>query len=215
MTAPEQGTGQAAATTDTATSTYPGGAPAAVDAGLAQESTGPSPTTAQDPTGTASGLGIDIGAMINDPNQSVDLSIDVIGGGVDVDTGLAVGAGVEVSISAPGGVPQVSVGGGGQVAVGGQFDVYGTYDDIDVTTDADAGTMDAEIESVDASASGYGGVQAGAEFGVDFSASPVDGGIPGIGVSGEVGFETQSGLDLDGGYSTFDLRSEPGYDTGW
>ena len=128
---------------------------------------------------------------------------------------FAVGAGVEVSISAPGGVPQVSVGGGGQVAVGGQFDVYGTYDDIDVTTDADAGTMDAEIESVDASASGYGGVQAGAEFGVDFSASPVDGGIPGIGVSGEVGFETQSGLDLDGGYSTFDLHSEPGYDTGW
>ena len=187
MSTPVQGTDQTAQSTDPAT---------------------------PDPTSTASGLGIDVGAMNNDPNQSVDLSIDVVGGDVGVDSGVAVGAGVEVSISAPGGVPQVSVGGGGQVAAGGQFDAFGSYDDIDVTTDADTGTTDAEIESVDASAAGYGGVQAGAEFGIDFSASPVDGGIPGIGVSGEVGFETQSGLDVDGGYSNFDLHSEPGYDTG-
>ena len=215
MTAPAEGTDQTAQSTGTAAPAVPGTAPDAVDAGRAPQPTGSAPAATPDPTSTASGLGIDVGTMINDPNQSVDLSIDVVGGGVDVDTGVAVGAGVDVSVSAPGGVPQVSVGGGGQVAVGGQFDAYGSYDDIDVTTDADAGTVDAEIESVDASAAGYGGVQAGAEFGIDLSASPVDGGVPGIGVSGEVGFETQSGLDLDADYSNFDLHSETGYDTGW
>ncbi|WP_068156450.1 hypothetical protein [Rhodococcus phenolicus] len=201
MTSPAQDTDRT--TTPASPSTEAAAAPAPAPAPSA-------PTPAPDPTSTASDLGIDVGGMINDPNRSVDLSIDVVDGGIDIDTGLETGAGVEVSVSAPGGVPQVSVGGGGRVAAGGQFDTHGSYDDIDVATDADAGTMDADIESVDASASGYGGIEAGAEFGIDFSASPVDGGIPGIGVGGEVGFDTRSGLDLDAGYGNFDLHSDTG-----
>ncbi|MGW4482109.1 hypothetical protein [Rhodococcus triatomae] len=210
MTAPEQPDTTQPAPAGSPATDPAGGVPAAVPAGQAPTTPAAAPADDPNPASPLADLGIDLGGMLNDASQSVDLTIDALSGGLDIDNALEIGGGVDVSVSAPGGIPQVSVDGGGQLAAGGQFDTYGNYDDIDVTTDADTGTTDANIESMDGSAAGYGGVQAGAEFGVDLSASPTDGGIPGIGISGELGFGTQSGLDLDGSYSDIDLHNETG-----
>ncbi|MDV8071412.1 hypothetical protein R4P64_33410 [Rhodococcus sp. IEGM 1366] len=50
--------------------------------------------------------------------------------------GVSAGGGVEVSIGAPGGIPQVSIDAGGQYAVDGEYGAYGSYDDVDLSVDA-------------------------------------------------------------------------------
>lgn len=161
------------------------------------------------PAGPLADLGIDLGALINDPNQSINLTSDSLSGGLSMDGGLKIGGEVNVSLSAPGGIPQVSVDGSAQFAATGEADAYGSYDHVDVTTDADAGTMDVSIDSVDGEASVYGGVEAGIEFGLDASINPLDG-SPDVGVSSGFEFGTESGFDVDGGYNGIDLHTDNG-----
>ncbi|MGO4205167.1 hypothetical protein AB4Z09_26210 [Rhodococcus sp. TAF43] len=153
---------------------------------------------------------IDLSDMLADPGSS-EVSIQSFDAGVSVGGGVAFGGGVDISVGAPEGIPQVSVDVGGQFATEGQFDSYVSYDDVDLSTDAATGTSDVSIESVDGAVSGYGGVQAGGEFGVDFSVNPLDG-VPEVGFNVGAEFAADNGFDIGGGYDHVEIHQEDGGD---
>ena len=115
----------------------------------------------------------------------------------------------EMSVGAPGGIPQVSIDAGGQFAVDGQYGAYGSYDDIDLSADAATGTSEVSIDSAEAGVSGYGGAAGGAEFGVDLSVNPVDG-LPEVGVDTGFEFDADNGFDIGGGYDHVEITQDAG-----
>lgn len=136
--------------------------------------------------------------------QSFDAG-NAAGGGISVG-----GGGVEVSVGAPAGIPQVSVDAGGQFAADGQYGAYGSYDDVDLSVDAATGTSEVLIDSAEAGVSGYGGgAEIGAEL-VDLGVNPLDGGIPELGV--DTGFESaaDNGFDIGGGYEHVEITQDDG-----
>ncbi|MDH6284654.1 hypothetical protein [Prescottella agglutinans] len=153
------------------------------------------------------GFSVDLSHMLNEPGA--EASIQSFDGGISVGGGVAFSGGVDISVGAPGGIPEVSVAAGGQFATEGQFDSQVSYDDIELSTDAATGASDVSIESVDAGVSGHSGVQAGAEFGLDFSANP-DGGVPEIGVDAGVEFAADHGFDLGVGYDHVEIHHDGG-----
>lgn len=152
---------------------------------------------------------VDLSDMLTDPGQA-EVSMQSFDGGVSAGGGISVSGGVDVSFSAPAGIPQVSIDAGGQFATEGQYGAYGSYDDVELSTDAETGTSDVSIESADGAVSGYGGVQTGAEVGVDFSVNPLDGGVPEVGVDTGFEFAADNGFDIGGGYEQVEIHQEDG-----
>jgi hypothetical protein len=157
--------------------------------------------------GPLSSFGIDLGSLLESPG-STEASIESFDGGISGSGGIQTGVGVEASISAPGGIPQVSGGVSGQLETDNQVGAYGGYDNIDLSTDADAGTTDLSMQSADGGVSSFGGLDLGAKFGLDFS--PVDGGIPEIGIEAGAEFGTYGGGDLHGGYDQVEIHQQDG-----
>ena len=151
---------------------------------------------------------VDLSDMLEGPGSS-EVSMQSFDAGVAAGGGISVGGGVEVSIGAPGGIPQVSIDAGGQFAADGQYGAYGSYDDIDLSTDAATGTSEVSIDSAEAGASGYSGAAGGAEFGVDLSVNPVDG-LPEVGVDTGFEFDADNGFDIGGGYDHVEITQDDG-----
>ncbi|MFD1811061.1 hypothetical protein [Rhodococcus gannanensis] len=143
-------------------------------------------------------LGIDLAAVLGDPDAAVNVSSESVTVGLDASTGTSFGAVVEVELSAPGGVPQVSVEGSGHAAIVGEADAGASYDAVDVT--AGDGTVEATVESVDAAVAAEGGAAVAGGFDIDLYASP-DGGLPVIDAGADVEFLGESELHVDGGYT--------------
>ncbi len=154
------------------------------------------------------GFSIDLTGMLNDPGAEV--SIQSFDAGISAGGGVAVSGGVDISVGATGGISEVSVDVGGQFATEGQFDAQVSYDDIDLSTDAATGASDVSVESVDGAVSGHSGVQAGGEFGVDFSMNPLDGGIPEVGLDIGAEFDADNGFDISGGYDHIEIHDDGG-----
>lgn len=165
-------------------------------------------------SGTVTGSAVD--AFEVDPSDMLDssgsgeVSMQSFDGSIAAGGGISVGGGVEVSLGAPGGIPQVAIDAGGQFAADGQYGVYGRYDDVDLSTDAASGTSEVSIDSAEVGVSGYGGVQGGAEFGVDLGVSPLDGGIPEIGVDTGFEFAADHGFDIGGSYEHVEITQDDG-----
>lgn len=150
---------------------------------------------------------VDLSDMLTDPGTA-EVSIQSLDGGISVGGGVAVSGGMDVSVTATDGIPQVSVDIDGQFGAEAQFDSYGSYDDIDLSTDAATGASNVSIESADGAVSG--GVQAGGEFGVDFSVSPLDGGVPEVGLDIGGEFATDHGFDVSVGYDHVEIHDGGG-----
>ncbi|MCZ4587716.1 hypothetical protein O4328_29180 [Rhodococcus opacus] len=176
--------------------------------GMRSPASAPMPAPAPD-ADPLTDVGIDLASLLGE--GSADVSTLEIDGGISGSGGVQMSAGVEASVSTPAGIPQVSAGVGGQFAAEGEFDTYGSYEDVDVSTDADAGTTDVSTEVIDGGASGEAGIEVGGEFGVDFQ--PVNGGIPEIGIEAGGEFGTYGGYDVHGGYEAIDAhrQSEDAY----
>jgi len=78
--------------------------------------------------------------------------------------------------------------------------------DVDLSTDAATGTSEVSIDSAEAGLSEYGG----AEFCVDLGVSPLDGGIPEIGVDTAFEFAADNGFDIVGGYDHVEITQDDG-----
>ncbi|WP_458683061.1 hypothetical protein [Prescottella equi] len=152
---------------------------------------------------------VDLSDML-DGQGSSKVSMQSFDSGIAAGGGISVGGGLEVSIGAPGGNPEVSIDAGGQFAVDGQYGVYGSYDEVDLSIDAATGSSEVSIDSAEAGASGYGGVAGGAEFGVDLGVSPLDGGIPAIGVDTGFEFAEDNGFGIRGGYDHLEITQHDG-----
>lgn len=151
---------------------------------------------------------VDLSDMLEGPGSS-EVSMQSFDAGVAAGGGSSVGGGVEVSIGAPGGIPEVSIDAGGQFAVDGQYGAYGSYDDVDLSVDAATGSSEVSIDSVEAVVSGYGGAAGGAEFGVDLSVNPLDG-VPEIGVDTGFELDADNGFDVGGGYEHVEITQDDG-----
>ncbi len=104
---------------------------------------------------------------------------------------------------------EVSIDAGGQFATDGQYGAYGSYDDVDLSTDAATGSSEVSIDSAEAGVSGYGGAAGGAEFGVDLSVNPLDG-VPEIGVDTGFELDADNGFDIGGGYEHVEITQDDG-----
>ncbi|GBF17704.1 hypothetical protein Br6_05111 [Rhodococcus sp. Br-6] len=151
---------------------------------------------------------VDLSDMLDAPGSS-EVSMQSFDAGIAAGGGISLGGGVEVSIGAPGGIPEVSIDAGGQFAVDGQYRAYGSYEDIDLSADAATGTSEVSIDSAEAGVSGYGGAAGGAEFGVDLSVNPVDG-LPEIGLDTGFEFAADNGFDVGGSYDQVEITQDDG-----
>jgi hypothetical protein len=152
-------------------------------------------------------LGIDLSDVLSDPAATVNVSTESVTVGFDAAAGTSAGAGIEVEFGAPGGVPQLSVEGGGQVAAEGGFQAGGSYDSVDLSSEG--GTTEVTIDSVDAGIAGGGSVVAGAEFDFDVYGNP-DGGLPAFDAGVGVDYAAESELHTDAGYSHTEISAETG-----
>jgi len=152
-------------------------------------------------------LDIDLSALLEGPG-STTASIQSVDGGVSAASSVDAGAGVELSIGAPGGIPQVSAGIEGGIAADGQSSIGGSYNNIDLTSDAESGTNDLAMQSAAGEVSGYGGLELEGGVGVDFS--PVDAGIPEIGISGGVDFGSYGGYEVEADHDDVQIHQDGG-----
>lgn len=187
--------------------------PAPQNTGPTSESSIPEATFSFGASGSVTGSAVDafevdLSDMLDGPGSS-EVSMQSFDTGVAAGGGISVGGGVEVSIGAPGGIPEVDIDAGGQFAVDGQYGAYGSYDDVDLSVDADTGESEVSIDSAEAGLSGYGGAAGGVEFGVDLGVSPLDA-VPEIGV--DTGFElaADNGFDIGGGYEHVEITQDDG-----
>ncbi|MCX5046664.1 hypothetical protein OG921_26165 [Aldersonia sp. NBC_00410] len=163
----------------------------------------------------------DLGDILNSPGES-DYSSHTIQVGVGADTASEVGGGVEVSISAPGGVPELSVEGDGHFLSQGQFEAEAGYQDVEAQTDnptADEpgtpqdGSMTLSVEQDQGGVSGYGGVYGSGDFNLDIS--PVDGGIPEVGVGGHGTLGDFGGIDAGFAHQDVQIDHDGSADGAW
>jgi len=111
--------------------------------------------------------------------------------------GVTFSCGVEISTRYGDEVAQVITDAGDQFAAEGQFEAYGSYDAIDLGTDADTGPRAVSIEPADVGATAYLGVDGAGALYLDFSMNP-DGGTQEIGA--DTGCEFAAGTGFDIGY---------------
>jgi hypothetical protein len=182
--------------------------------GATSETSIPEPTFSFGAPGSVAGSAVDafevdLSDMLDAPGSS-EVSMQSFDGGIAAGGGISVGGGAAVSIDAPGGIPEVSLDAGGQFAVDGQYGAYGSYDNVDLSADADTSEGEVSIDSAEADVSGYGGASGGVEFGVDLGVSPLDGGVPEIGVDSGFEFAADNGFDIDGGYEHVEITQDDG-----
>lgn len=152
-------------------------------------------------------LDIDLGTLLSGPG-STSVSMQSVEVGMSADSSIDAGVGVDLSIGAPGGVPQVSAAVSGGVSAESQASVGGSYDSVDLTTDAATGTTELSAQSADAGLSGYAGGGFGA--GVEVNIGVGDAGIPEIGISGGADYGSYSGYDAQIGYEEVEIQQDGG-----
>lgn len=155
------------------------------------------------------GLDVDLGELLGDSGSS-SVSAHSVDGGVTASGGVSGGVGVDVSVTAPDGSPEIGVDVEGGVAAYGQAGVEGSYDSTEVGVDADAGTTDVTMQSAQGEADVYGGVDVGGGVGIDVGIG--DSGVPEIEVSAGAEYGSYGGFDADGSYGAVEIHDDGGDD---
>ncbi|MFE3290576.1 hypothetical protein [Rhodococcus sp. NPDC059234] len=153
-------------------------------------------------------LNIDLSELLEQPGTTA-VSSQSIDAGISTHSSLHAGSGLEISLDPTGGISAVVE--GGVAAVTGSH-AYGSYDEIETTTDTDTGATDVSMTSVDGSVYADAGFEAGG--GLAVTLSPGDGGFPELDIAAESGLDTYSDYGTHGSYDTTELHQDGSLDIG-